>query len=180
MAFGWLRKTNDLETLSILARAAAEGAQKAEIRRAISTIKNIDSDDDVEYSGFASSELAKKIIEKAGVKCPSSDDLYAGGIFVFVIANHISYMLEVPFEDAATLGTMVFLASNGMSVDDASLSVGPISRTYNSLAQSSGNNRKYILAVGQNVVTWCKKPSDENMEKLVKLYSIGRENLGAA
>lgn len=162
-----------METLRVLASAAAEGAQKAQIRRAISTIKNLELDDDDKYCAHSSSALSTEIMKKTGVDYPSSDDLYMGGIFVFVIANHISYIFESEFEIAAALGTIDFLVSNGMSVHDASLSIGPISRTYNSMVQSSGGN-KFIQALGQSVVKWCNAPSDENMGKLIKFYDNGR------
>ncbi|HKJ62528.1 MAG TPA: hypothetical protein VKA94_11160, partial [Hyphomicrobiales bacterium] len=134
--------------------------------------------DETQYSGFAACELALAVIKRAGVSSPTHDDLYTGGVFVFIIANHISYILEARFESAATLGVMAFLASNGMSVEDASLSIDPISQTYNNMASSTANDGKYNLVVGQHVANWCNTPSEENFNKLVELYNLGRKFLG--
>jgi hypothetical protein len=162
-----------------MAKAAAQGEGIAQIRRALNTVglKHKDDESETEYAARAADHMARLVMRHAGVAGAGHDELYVGGLFVFIVANHLTYMLEAEFEHAASLGLLMFLTASGMSLDDAATSNEAIANTYNDM---SVRNDKYLQAVGQQFVKWTQMPSEEGMQKLAELFSIGRRGIDLA
>lgn len=174
--FGIFRRRNRA-FIAELAKAAAEGAGKAQIRRAMASVGVLlgSNESATEYAARAASEIAQQIARRAGVEkdAASDDDLFTGGLFVFVMAGHLSYVLEAEFEQAASLGLLLFLTDNGLDLRSAAAWNDPVIDAFNA---RSGPGGKYVLAVGQNFVEWTEAPTEQQMDTLTRLYDLGRKN----
>ena len=176
--FGLFARRKREKFLLSMAKARAEGEGRAQIKRALATlgIKYREGESDTEYSARAADHMVRTIMLRAGVRegMSSSDDLYIGGLFIFAIANHLTYVLEAEFEQAASLGLLMFLTTEGMDTASAASSNETIVDAYNEMAEKK---HKYLEAVARQFVKWTKAPDGEHMAKLAQLFNIGRQNI---
>lgn len=166
-------KFNDLAECSVPRK---EGEKKFLICNAISKIAKIDPQTEL-YSASAASALITFVFDKASIGCHSPEELYIGALFVHIAASYMSPAMQESFEMASTTGALKFLFRNGMLIQEASLIVGDLPHTYNTMVKSTGADNSYLMIVGQAIVDWCHIPSEQNTEKLVKVCRIVCERL---
>jgi hypothetical protein len=135
-----------------------------------------DGESETSYSARAASHITVDAMQRVGVAQGEATerDLYAGGLFVFVLANHLTYVLEASFEQAASLGLLMLLVANGMDKLAAAASNAPIANTYNLMTTRKD---KYLMAVGGQFVKWTLSPTEERMHALAQLYDTGRKHV---
>lgn len=129
--------------------------------------------DDVDNSIFcihSSVAIVKVIMQMAEVnsKPIREDDIFTGGVFVFVASNHITLLMDEVFEFVSSLCVLELF---GMNRADC---VQAISGTYNNAIKTSP---KAIQALGENFVAWLNNPTAEKFEKLIELYVLFRKCL---
>jgi hypothetical protein len=174
--FGLFTRRKNEQFLTTMMKAAAEGERIAQLRRALNTlsIKQKEGESATEYSARAADHMTRTIMQRAGASTANDDDLYVGGLFIFIIANHFTYVLEGEFEQAASLGLLMFLTTSGMDMNSAASSNGVIADAYNAMTVKKD---KYLEAVGGQLVGWTQTPSEERMGKLTQLFNIARQNV---
>ncbi len=176
--FGIFRRKKDERLLLDLVKAAAEGEKKSQVNRALRFVgmTRLEKESDAQYAGRSADFITQMIMKHANVyeQTASDDDLYTAAIFIFILANHLAYVMETDFELASSSGAMIFFARNNMDIKSAMQSIFTIAKTYNAMA---AENDRYLLAVGKNFVEWIETPNIEIIDRLADLFNVGRQNL---
>lgn len=176
--FGIFRRKKDERLLLDLVKVAAKGEKQSQVNRALrfAGITRSDKESDVQYAGRSADFITQMIMKRANVyeQTASDDDLYTAAIFIFILSNYLSYVMDIDFELASSSGTMAFFTRNKMDVKSALQSTFTIAKTYNAMTAS---NDRYLLAVGNYFAEWIKTPRIELVDQLAELFNIGRRNL---
>jgi hypothetical protein len=129
------------------------------------------------YCSQVSALITEEIMQSYGTNISDCDnvDILTGGIFLLTIINHTSRVLDVHFEAASTISIMELFSkkydfTNRGELDKLSSYIPQIINLYNETATKS----KITTAIGQNLVIWIEKPTNENFLELVKLYGLCR------
>lgn len=150
---------NDSETRAKVNRAL--GSRAAQIPSGL---------DNSQYSIRASASIVRLIAKEANIPIGNGsdeDDDFVAGIFAFVVSNHITYIMDAPFEIVSCIVVVDLLGKQAAS------EVRTLANSYNRMAQEG----RVIEAIGQNVAKWISTPTDERFDKLVGLYKLCREHV---
>ncbi|MDE3176502.1 MAG: hypothetical protein KGM15_10415 [Pseudomonadota bacterium] len=168
--FRWLfrRKKADEEFLLKMMKAAAEGAELARLRQAVSTISNDKLEGDgTAMAGNAAGILTTSVVTAAIFRANDNDDRFTAGLFALVAANHFARITEGNFEIASVLSVL-----QTVGTEEFERCFSSIVSSHNQMIQSGSN---VVPAIGQACAIWMNQPSSENFEKLVGLFKVVRE-----
>jgi hypothetical protein len=182
--FGWLSKKRELapedrQFALDMMRAAAEGAERSRIVRALGTLglKVDPASDDEKLCVRAVVEIVRDVAKRAGHSPIWLDDDYrfTAGIVAFTLANALSFRLGVPFEQAAQSAAYILTAvhDDDDRAEEDFRGVDEIAEVYNHLTTKG----RIIEAVGTTFTKWLAGPTPENLDRLVALYALLGENV---
>jgi hypothetical protein len=170
--FGWFkgRRKKDKEFLESMMRTAVEGHSRVSVNRALGSlgIQLSREPDNTQFSIRASSALVRAISEKAGLSVHSmdDDDRFVAAIFCFVTSDHISHIIGAPFE---MVSTVVPLDLFGHKYADRVFAWG---NSFNRMAAEG----RVVEAIGENIAKWIAEPTNDQFEKLAKLFQLCRKS----
>jgi hypothetical protein len=174
--FGFFKKKReqDRQFAIDMMRAAAEGAERSRVTRAIATVglKVDRSFEDEKFRARSVVALVRDVAKEAGQSPIWIDDekRFTAGIFAFTLANALSYRLGVSFEKTAHTAAYILTAvdedndegeTDGQFVDQ----VGDI---YNHLTLKG----HIVKAIGEAFIEWLVEPTAKNYAVLAGVYGL--------
>jgi hypothetical protein len=145
--------------------AASAGHAKSSVHRSLAAlgIQKKDDEVDAQYIARGAFAILDMTKENSDLGSGFKEDVWLDGIYVMVVCNHLSYLLEANFEMASTLAlTQVCGIKNSSGIAE-------VVSSYNAMSRSNSNT---ILAIGNSCAGWVNSPNIEKATSLGALYKI--------
>jgi hypothetical protein len=168
--FGWGKKKRSEELLLQIVRAAAEGERAGKLRRNLATLDpQLGNEKDVDSLVPRAACKLMKLITGQESGSLSSSSAFVDSIFLMVISNHISYVLQGDFEKTSLIAILDFFFDPSDKNSEVGVLASEAIDGYNAMARQQS---KVISAIGNQVINWCNEPTDRNLARLKELYQL--------
>ena len=170
-------KNTSAEQLAIsMIKAAAEGAERARLTRALATV-SIQLDTKLDDKDFCVKAIVAIIrdLAKAAKQTPiwiDDDRRFTAGIFSFTLANAVSFRLGAIFEIVANRASWILISSD--NDEETVRDIDDLVSAYNDLTKQG----RVPEAIDNTFSNWLFAPTRDNYTSLVGLYSMLSENVG--